>query len=166
MTYVATIWELVRTPFLHLEMVWGIVPLYFGWLVNELTSNKASYRTALQTGFSFMWAGANWMYHYLSARPRSAPALTLDALFAVNVFVTVLVIAVGFVALVSGLRRKYPPGASFLGHSRFANYFMILIFPIQSGYLAWSWPRLLAIALFAVPMWLVMHFGLKPVRGR
>jgi len=35
--YFAIFWELVHTPFQHVEMVWGIVPLYFGWLSNELT---------------------------------------------------------------------------------------------------------------------------------
>jgi hypothetical protein len=52
--------QLVRVPFENAELIWGIVPLYFGWLLNELTSSKASYQTAVQTGFSFVWAGANW----------------------------------------------------------------------------------------------------------
>ena len=42
--------ELIRTPFQHLELVWGIVPLYFGLFLSEMTSSKASYRTAIQTG--------------------------------------------------------------------------------------------------------------------
>ena len=50
--------ELIATPFHHLALVWGIVPLYFGLLLNELTSSKADFRTAIQTGFSFLWAGA------------------------------------------------------------------------------------------------------------
>jgi len=41
---------------------------------------------------------------------------------------------------------------------------MIAIFPIQSNYLAWSWDRLVAILLFAVPSWLILHFGLMPFR--
>ena len=64
----------------------------------------------------------------------------------------------------SGLRRRYPRYCSFLGHTRFTNYFMIAIFPIQSNYLAWSWARVIAIAIFAVPTWLLLRFGLQPVR--
>ena len=87
-----------------------------------------------------------------------------DPASAVNVMVTILVLVTGIVALVSGLRRKYPYGCSFLGHSRFGNYFMIAMFPIQSQYLAWSWDRLIAMLAFAVPIWFLAHFGLMPFR--
>ena len=40
--YWRTFCELIQTPFLHVALVWGIVPLYFGLLLNELTSAKAS----------------------------------------------------------------------------------------------------------------------------
>ena len=30
--------ELIATPFQHMEMVWGIVPLYFGLLLSEMTT--------------------------------------------------------------------------------------------------------------------------------
>jgi len=156
--------ELLRTPFQHVEMVWGIVPLYFGWVLNELTSPKASFRTAIQTGFTFLWAGAHWSWQYLGLRATVPPKLSLTALFAVNVLVTLLVMAVGLVALVSGLRRRFPPHGSVLGHSRFSAYFMIAIFPIQSNYLAWSWERLLAILLFAAPIWLAIHLGQMALR--
>jgi hypothetical protein len=158
--------ELIRTPFLHAPMVWGIVPLYFGLLLNELTSDKASFRTALQTGFSFLWAGAQWLWPYFILRKPGEPQLALGAMLPINLLVTFLVIALGVVALVSGLRKKFPRRLRFIGHTRFANYFMITIFPIQAHCLSWTWERLFAIALFAVPIWLLLHFGLMPVRGR
>ena len=80
--------------------------------------------------------------------------------------VTGLVLVLGAVALYSGLRRRFPKYASFLGHTRFSNYFMITIYPIQAHALEWTWNRLAAIALFAVPVWLVLHFGLMPLRGK
>lgn len=43
---------------------------------------------------------------------------------------------------------------------------MIAIFPIQAHYLAWTGARLIALVAFAVPVWLVLHFGLMPVRSR
>ena len=67
-------------------------------------------------------------------------------------------------AFVCGIRRKYPKYAKFLGHTRFSNYFMITIFPMQSGYLPWSWERFVAILAFAVPIWMLFHFGLQPFR--
>ncbi len=156
--------QLVQTPFQHEELVWGIVPLYFGWIVNELSSPKPSYLTATQAGFGFLWAGAHWTWQYFRTHPGGPPRPTLSALVAVNVLVTGLVLALGLVTLVSGLRRKYPRHCSFLGHTRFSAYFMIAIFPIQSNYLQWSWDRVAAILLFAVPIWLLFQFGLMPMR--
>ena len=62
-------------------------------------------------------------------------------------------------AATGGLRRRYPRGLAFLGHSRFSAYFMIAIFPIQSNELTWTWERLIAIAIFAVPIWLLLHYA-------
>jgi len=72
--------------------------------------------------------------------------------------------------LISGLRRRYPKYGSFLGHTRFSNYFMITIYPMQAHHpsleMPWTWDRLVAIAVFALPIWLVLHFGLMPIRNR
>src|SRR4051794_3626713 len=124
--------ELIRTPFLEMVLIWGIVPLYFGLLLNELTSAKASFRTAIQTGFSFLWAGAQWLYPYFRPHGPRGPHVELNAMLPVNLLVTFLVLALGIVALISGLRGHYPKYFSFLGHTRFSNYFMITIFPMQA----------------------------------
>ena len=165
---IASFWHtfvvIVQEPFLHTDLVWGIVPLYFGWLLNELTSSKASHRTALQTGFTFVWAAAQWLWHYHREHPGTGTHFSLDALRAVNTFVTLLVLVIGVVALFSGLLKKFPKHGKFLGHTRFAAYFMITMFPMQAGSLSWTWERLAAILIFAVPTWLVVHVGLMPVR--
>jgi len=158
--------ELIRTPFQHAELVWGIVPLYFGLLLNELTSSKANFRTAIQTGFSFLWAGAHWLYPYFNVHTSGGPRLELGAMLPVNLLVTFLVLGLGGLALISGVRRKYPAFCTFLGHTRFANYFMITLFPIQARYLKWNWDYLIALGLFAIPIWLVLHFGFMPLRNR
>src|SRR5919109_5546471 len=98
-------------------MIWGIVPLYFSLLLNEMTSAKASFRTAIQTGFSFLWAGAQWIYPYFRSRPEGAPRIDLDAMLPINLLVTFLVLGLGAAAVISGLRRKYPRYGSFLGHT-------------------------------------------------
>ena len=158
--------ELIATPFQHIELVWGIVPLYFGLLLNEMTSTKSSFRTAIQTGFSFLWAGAQWLYPHFRPSAHGLVRLELGAMLPVNLFVTFAVLGLGAVALVSGLRRRYPKHGSFLGRTRFANYFMIAIFPIQARVLEWTWDRAIAMVLFTVPVWLVLHFGLEPIRNR
>ncbi len=96
-------------------------------------------------------------------RPSSiGPKIALDALLAVNVLVTIGVL--GVPVFVNGLRRRYPRGCSFLGHTWFCNYFMIAIYPIQAHHLGWSAGRALPILAFALPLWLLLHFGLMPVR--
>lgn len=156
---------LLVTPFKHISLIWGIVPLYFGLLLNETTSDKANFRTAIQTGFSFLWAVAQWTYPLFASTPAPRPALS-----AINALVTILVFVFGLVALLSGVRKRFPKYGRFLGHTRFANYFMIMIFPMQAlgsttHYLDWTWGRLAAIIIFAVPVWLALHFGLMPIRG-
>jgi hypothetical protein len=160
--YWATFADLVATPFQHAALIWGIGPLYFALFLNELTSAKANFRTAIQTGFSFLWAGAHWLWLFYTPHVFHLSNASLP----VNLLVTLLVLALGLMALLSGLRKRFPPGGRFLGHTRFANYFMIAVFPIQAGCRLWTWDRFAAIALFAVPVWLALHFGLMPLRGR
>lgn len=164
--YWAAFVELIVVPFEHVALVWGIVPLYFGLLLNELTADKANFRTAVQTGFSFLWAGAQWLWPYFVPHASHGRYLELNAMLPVNLLVTFLTVVLGVVALVSGIRKKYPRHLRFIGHTRFANYFMITIFPMQSHCLPWTWERLIAAALFAAPVWLILHFVLMPVRNR
>jgi len=165
-SYWAVFLELLAEPFRHIELVWGIVPLYFALLLNEMTSTKANFRTAIQTGFSFLWAAAQWIYPYFRPHETNGPKLDLGAMLPVNLAVTAVVLVFGVVALLSGLRRRYPKYCSFLGYTRFSNYFMITIFPMQTHYLSWTWERLGAIALFATPVWVALNFGLMPIRNR
>jgi hypothetical protein len=164
--YWITFLELIRVPFEHVSLVWGIVPLYFALLLNEITSAKANFRTAIQTGFSFLWAAAQWIYPYFKPHGPEGPKVEWNAMSPINLLVTVLVLVLGVIALFSGIRRRYPKYFSFLGYTRFSNYFMITIFPMQTHYLPWTWERLIAIVLFAVPVWLVLDLGLKPIRKR
>jgi len=163
--------QLIREPFQHPEMVWGIVPLYFSWAFAELTGEKANFKTAIQTGFNLLWAGAQWTWQH--AQVRSGEEIDLGALFAVNVIVTGLTIFMGALALYSGLRRRFPKYCSFLGHTRFSSYLTITIFPIQASNRDWAWDFLIAILIFAIPTWLILGAlrralvpMRKPVKGR
>ena len=155
---------IVQKPFLHPDLIWGIVPLYFGWLLNELTSSKASSRTAVQTGFTFIWAAAQWLFQSTRPQKLDFPEIAIGAMRTASMFVTLLVLAVGVLALVSGLRGKFPKYCKFLGHTRFAAYFLVAMYPMQAGAMEWTWDRLIAIIIFAVPAWLLVHVGLMPVR--
>ncbi len=164
--YWSVLVTLIVTPFEHITLVWGIVPLYFGLLLNELASSKANFRTAIQTGFSFLWAGLQWIYLYFVPTASGGRRLELNSSLPVSLLVTGLVLVMGIVALASGLRKRFPKYGRFLGHTRFANYFMIAIFPMQAHALSWTWTRLAAVVIFAAPVWVALHFGLMPFRTR
>src|SRR5437762_13836869 len=100
--------ELIRAPFEDAAMIWGIVPLYFALLLNELTSTKANFRTAIQTGFSFLWASAQWAYFYAKWSPTTNVSAMATSTRPINLVVTLLVFLVGLLALYCGLRRRYP----------------------------------------------------------
>jgi hypothetical protein len=85
---------------------------------------------------------------------------------AINLLVTCVVLVFGLLALISGLMHHFPKHCSFLGHTRFSSYFMITMYPMQADELRWTWDRFWAIALFAVPIWLLLHFGLMPLRKK
>src|SRR5215813_7370731 len=97
--YWSTFAELICKPFEDISLIWGIVPLYFALLLNELTSTKANFRTAVQTGFSFLWAGAQWIYAAWKSHPPG-PLRGWTWLLPINTFVTLLVLTFGAIALV------------------------------------------------------------------
>jgi hypothetical protein len=90
------------------------VPLYFALLLSELISAKKNFRTTIQTGFSFLWAGAQWVYLSQHVATSTASKVTLKGLQPINLVVTGLVMILGAVAWYSGLRRRYPEYARFL----------------------------------------------------
>ena len=42
----------------------------------------------------------------------------------------------------------------------------VALIPVQSGHLAWNRDRVVAILVFAVPVWLAVHLALLPLRRR
>jgi hypothetical protein len=163
--YWQILWVLLETPFNSSTLIWGVVPLYFGWIMNELASDKRSFRTAIQSGCMFIWAGLHWSQIYF----KKGGGLSLvfrDGLPTINVIITLLVLIIGITGFISGISKRYPKYCSLLGHARFTNYFMICIFAMQANYLAWTRDRLVAIIIFALPVWFILYFIFKPVRWR
>jgi len=143
--------ELVCTPFRHGEMIWGIVPLYFGLLLNEITSAKASFRTALQTGFSFVWAAAQWLYPYVKFHGTTGTGAGVECHVAREPDGHRLGARLRFGGVGQRPRKTISKIRELSRVHAFANYFMIAIFPIQTPveafHLPWTWERLLAIAV-------------------
>ena len=43
---------------------------------------------------------------------------------------------------------------------------MITIYPMQAQIIDWTWERLIALTLFAFPIWLILQLIFEPFRGR
>src|SRR5438045_4489564 len=65
-------------------------------------------------------------YFFFSSRRRHTRCLS-D--WSSDVCSSDLVLVIGVVALLSGLVKRFPKHGKFLGHTRFAAYFMITMFP-------------------------------------
>jgi hypothetical protein len=149
--------ELVVVPFLNLPKVWlGIVPLYVSLLLGELYKSKVGFSHAVGNGFVMLWAGLNWAAHlanlgyfaYLGAVKERTVAAWIVALCA---------IALGIFTIVLGIRKKDKGLCEVLGHTRFTGYFLILLYPMQTGLVRWNFTSLAAVLIFALPCWFLIY---------
>lgn len=157
--YVVKLVDLLVAPFRHLSGVWlGIVPLYVSLLLGELYKSKVSFGHAVANGFVMLWAGLNWALHlanlgmfaYFGAAKQRAVIAWL---------VAAITIAIGVFTIVLGFRRKDRTLCEILGHTRFSGYFLITLYPMQTGMIAWNWPSLAAVLIFALPAWFLLYLG-------
>ena len=156
--YLVSLVQLIVAPFHKFGAVWpGIVPLYVSLVLGELYKNKVSFRHAVGNGFVMLWAGLNWAMHlsnfgmfaYLGDAAKQRMALAW--------LVTVCCVGLGIFTIVLGLRKKDKMLCEILGHTRFSGYFIILLYPMQTGLVTWNMQSLEAILICALPAWLFIY---------
>jgi hypothetical protein len=162
--YLVSLVQLIEVPFRHFGVVWmGIVPLYVSLVLGELYKSKVSFGHAVGNGFVMLWAGLNWAMHlsnfgmfaYLGdAKQRTALAW----------MVTVCCIGLGIFTIILGLRKKDKTLCQILGHTRFSGYFIILLYPMQTGLVTWNMKSIAAILIFALPAWFVIYLAGRLMR--
>jgi hypothetical protein len=156
--YLVRFVDLIVTPFGHLDRVWlGILPLYVSLILGEIYITKVSFGHAVGNGFLMLWAGLSWAVHLANASKFAYVFNSSTKITAWIVTGTCLAIAVFTIVL--GLRKKDKPLAGVLGHTRFSGYFLIMLYPMQSGLMAWTWPSLLAVLIFAAPAWFLIFLA-------
>lgn len=148
--------QLLIEPWRHIGQVWlGIVPLYVSLLVDEMYERQVTYGRAIANGFVMVWAGLNWALHlgdlgmfaYFGASKQRVVIAWL---------VTVATVSIGIFTIVLGFRRKDRALCAILGHARFSGYFLIMLYPMQTGMIPWDWPSLAAVLVLALPAWGVL----------
>lgn len=145
--------DLLVCPFRHLGFVWGILPVYTTLVLGELYKSKVSYSHAVCNGFVILWAGLNWGRHLASVSKLSY----LFSSKALAWIVTASCIALGIFTIVLGFRKKDKALAEVLGHTRFSCYFIILLYPMQTGLMRWEWMSVATILIFALPAWFLIY---------
>ena len=155
--YYVKLVELIVAPFRDFGAVWlGIVPLYVSLLLGELYKSKVSFSHAVGNGFVMLWTGLNWTMH-LSNLGFFAYLGDVKSRTAIAWLVAVCAVGLGIFTIVLGLRKKDRTLCQILGHTRFSNYFLITLYPMQVGLIRWNWPSLSAVLVFALPAWLFIY---------
>jgi hypothetical protein len=159
--YVVRLVELIIAPFQNIRAVWlGILPLYVWMVLGELYKSKVSFGHAVGNGFFMLWAGLNWAMH-LAGLSALAYMFSSKAL---PWIVTACCVGLGVFTIVLGFRKKDRALCEILGHTRFSGYFIILLYPMQTGLVKWNWPSLAAILIFALPAWFLIYLVGRSLR--
>lgn len=58
--YPVIFWQLLSSPWVNLDIAWGVIPLYMSWILGEFYEPKPSQKNAVQGGANLLWAGLDW----------------------------------------------------------------------------------------------------------
>lgn len=157
---------LLVEPFHHFGIVWlGILPLYVTLVLGELYKSKVSFGHAVGNGFVMLWAGLNWGAHLSGIGWMGYVTQFSKDQMGVAWVVTAAAVALGVFTIVLGFRKKDKTLCEVLGHTRFSCYFLILLYPMQARLLRWDNTNLIAVLLFALPVWFVIYLLGRLVRA-
>ena len=151
--YLVKFLRLLVVPFDHLGTAWPVLPVYTALILGEIYEKKVSFGHAVMNGFVILWAGLSWAYHLANVNKLSY----LFSSKALAWVVAASAIGLGLFSIVLGIRKKDKALCEILGHTRFSCYFIITFYPMQAGLIAWSWPNLAAILIFALPCWFLIY---------
>ena len=162
--YLVRLVQLIVAPFHDFGHVWlGLVPLYISLLLGELYKSKVSFGHAVANGFLMLWTGVNWAMH-LSNLGFFCYLGSLKDRTAIAWLVAACAIGLGIFTITLGLRKKDRTLCQILGHTRFSGYFLITLYPMQVGLIAWNWPSLASVLIFALPAWLFIYLAGRLLR--
>ncbi len=162
-----TTWlKLVTEPFRYFGSVWlGILPLYVTLALGELYKSKVSFGHAVSNGFVMLWAGLNWGARLSGIGWTGYVTEFSKAQMSVAWLVTAATVALGVFTIVLGFRKKDRGLCEVLGHTRFSCYFLILFYPMQARLLRWDNTNVIAVLLFALPVWFVVYLLGRLIRA-
>jgi len=162
--YLAIFSRSSRRRFKHTALIWASCRFILLCAHEfDLQQSKFSHRAA--NGFQlFCGPDVQWLYPYFKPHGPKRASNRMNAMTPVNLFLTFLVLALERWHCSSGIPPKKKVSEILLipRPYRFQHYFMISDLPrCKAQAPPWTWDRLIVVGIVvAVPIWLILHFGL------
>ncbi len=144
--------NLFAAPFMDLNLLWAVIPVYLGWLFNEFYQEKigTSFGNAITNGAVLIWIAIDWA--------RTATGFIGTDVLGITLFKFVLcmiAVSAGIFIIVEGIHRKRI--VKFIGRSRNVTYFLLVFTPIMYNVFELSLGILLVIVLFFPVYYLIVE---------
>lgn len=123
---------LFSAPFVNLEMLWVVIPIYLGWFFAEFFQEKrgTSLGNAISNGTIAFWVGADWARTTL--RIRTEQHLALNVAFFGKMFMAFIMFAYGLFIIIEGIKAKKM--IHYAGRIRVVTYFVLMLTPLFYGH--------------------------------
>ena len=134
--------KIFAAPFLHLEMLWIIIPIYLSWFVTDFFQERkgTSIGNAIANGVVVFWVSFDWIRTVFESMAGFSWSLVVK-------FVLIgLVFMYGLMILIEGMRGHNI--VTKLGRVRETTYVLLMFTPIIYQEIELSWKIALAIVLF------------------
>ncbi len=144
--------SIFAAPFLHLEMLWIIVPIYLSWIFTDFFQERkgTSIGNAIANGVVVFWVSFDWMRTVIESMAGFSWALVIK-------FVLIgLVFMYGLMILIEGMRGNNI--VTKLGRVRETTYVLLMFTPIIYNEIELSWKVIIAILLFFPLFYYLMEY--------
>lgn len=123
---------LFSAPFINLDMLWVVIPIYLGWFFAEFFQEKrgTSLGNAISNGTIAFWVGADWARTTL--RTRAEQHLAMNLAFFGKIFMAVIMFAYGLFIIIQGIKARKM--IHYAGRIRVVTYFVLMLTPLFYGH--------------------------------
>ncbi|MCX6706883.1 MAG: hypothetical protein NT001_01960 [Candidatus Woesearchaeota archaeon] len=124
--------NLFAYPFINLDVLWVVIPIYLGWFFAEFFQEKrgTSLGNAISNGTIAFWVGADWARTTL--RVKAGEALAFNIAFLGKMFMAFMMFVYGMFIIVEGIKAKKM--IHYAGRIRVVTYFVLMLTPLFYGH--------------------------------
>ncbi len=144
--------SIFAAPFLHLEMLWIIIPIYLSWIFTDFFQERkgTSIGNAIANGVVVFWVSFDWTRTVVESLAGFSWTIVIK-------FVLIgLVFMYGLMILIDGMRGHNI--VTKLGRVRETTYVLLMFTPIIYNEIELSWKVILAILFFFPLFYYLMEY--------